>query len=244
MNASCRYVAAVLCLVFSTSCSDARRESLNRFATDYVAYRTALYDSEIGMYAILLDQAQRGDAREVSSYRMAFVKALDSKASKQERAYAATQSLAFYQRGSVGAMQTFENRNDIVDEKSLALVEAAHSMRNAAYRSQVIEIADSARKIQHTLVAIRENYFLIYDLQTLVLKAIARENGDLNKNFDIMREKSSELQRLTSESDSLLTEEQDGVRRLQEQYAALKGSAGISIDYIEPPAESSNHASH
>jgi hypothetical protein len=141
-------------------------------------------------------------------------------------------------------MQTFENRNDIVDEKSLALVEAAHSMRNAAYRSQVIEIADSARKIQHTLVAIRENYFLIYDLQTLVLKAIARENGDLNKNFDIMREKSSELQRLTSESDSLLTEEQDGVRRLQEQYAALKGSAGISIDYIEPPAESSNHASH
>jgi hypothetical protein len=78
----------------------------------------------------------------------------------------------------------------------------------------------------------------------LVLKAIARENGDLNKNFDIMREKSSELQRLTSESDSLLTEEQDGVRRLQEQYAALKGSAGISIDYIEPPAESSNHASH
>ncbi len=76
-------------------------------------------------------------------------------------------------------LDDFESHNGIVEQTSLALLEVANAIRSENYRQHAVGIGESARKIQLTFDALRENYVNTYDLQVPLLKAIAKENGDL-----------------------------------------------------------------
>lgn len=135
-------------------------------------------------------------------------------------------------------MDDFDDSIAAVDEKSLALLEAANAIRSNVYRPQAVAIAESARKIQHMFDALREDYINIYDLQLVILKSIAKEDGDLGRALPPTQQKLSDHKRLAAERDKLLKDEQESLQRLQEQYAAFKGMTSTTLDYVEPPASS------
>ena len=89
---------------------------------------------------------------------------------------------------------------------------------------------------EHTFDALREDYVNIYDLQLVILKTIAKENGDLGRALPPTQQKLSDHKRLAAERDKLLKDEQGSLQRLQEQYAAFKGMTSITLDYVAPPA--------
>jgi hypothetical protein len=83
---------------------------------------------------------------------------------------------------------------------------------------------------------LRKNYVGTYDLQMMLMNAVAAKHGDLNRIVNVMREKIPEKKRLSDEGDRLRNEEQAFGRTAQEQYAAFKGMTGVTLDYVEPPA--------
>lgn len=224
--------------VFLTGCSYVRRdrESLNKFATAYVSYREAVKDSEVVSWAIELDQSGRTDGSNGTSYRRYFLGALDTAASNRVRADSARQAVEYHDSNSTKWLDDFDSRNAAVDEKSLALVEAANAIRSKVYRPKAVAIAESSRKIQHTFDALREDYVKIFDLQVELLNTIAKENGDLGRALPLMQQKLPDQNRLEAERDKLQKDEQESLQRLQEQYAAFKGTTGTTLDYVEPPA--------
>lgn len=236
--------ACVTALIFSvllTGCYYVHhdRPSLNKFAANYIALRKAVNDSEVLSWVITLDQSERTDGSNGTSYRRYFAGALDVKASNRHRADSARQAMDYYDNNSTKMMDDFDSHNGAADQKSLALVESANTIRNENYRQQAVAIAGSARKIQRTFDALRENYVNTYDLQVVLLKAIANENGDLGRVFSLMQQKIPEKKRLESEADKLRRDEQASVQQLQEQYAAFKGITGITLDYVEPAPKTS-----
>lgn len=227
--------------VLFTGCFYARsdQESLNRFATSYVAFRRALNDpegSEVLSRVIELDQSERTDGTNGTPYRRYFYGALDTTDSNLGRADSARQAVQYHDNNSTKLMDDFDNRNAVVDKKSLALLEAANAIRSKVYRPEAVAIAESARKIQRTFDALREDYVNIYDLQLVILKSIAKENGDLSKALSLTQQKLSDHKRLAAERDKLRKDERETLQRLQEQYAAFKGMASITVDYVEPSA--------
>jgi hypothetical protein len=230
-------ILIVLLLLGTSGCfyprSDA--ESLQKFASAYVAFRKAAFDSEVMSWVIALDQSERTDGSHGTSYRRNFVGALDSSTSSRDRADFARQAIEDYDTKSKEMLGGFDNRNQALDDTSLALVEAAHAIGNDDYRRQAIAIADSARSIEHTLDTLRKNYVDTYDMQVTLLSAIAKDHGDLNRVLNVLQKTASDKQRLNSESDKLRTDEQASSEKLQEQYAAFKGMTGIKLDYQQPP---------
>jgi hypothetical protein len=224
--------------VLLTGCSYVRhdRESLNKFATAYISFRQAVKDSEVVAWAIELDQSERTDGSNGTSYRRYFAGALDTTASNRVRADSAREAVEYHDSNSTKWTDDFDSRIAAVDEKSLALVEAANAIRSDGYRPQAVAIAESARKIQHTFDTLREDYVNIYDLQVVLLNTIAKENGDLGRALRLMQQKLPDQNRLEAERDKLLKDEQESLQRLQEQYAAFKGTTGTILDYVEPPA--------
>jgi hypothetical protein len=213
------------------------RESLNKFAMSYVTFRKAVGDpdgSEILAWVIELDQSERTDGSNGTSYRRHFAGALDSTATNRVRADSARQAVEDHV--SMKLMEDFDRRNEAVDEKSLFLIEAANAIRSEGYRSQAAAIAETARKMQHTFDALREDYVDLYDLQLVLLNTIAKENGDLGKALPLVQQKLSDQKRLKTEIDKLLKDEQEELQRVQEQYAAFKGTTGTTLDYVEPSA--------
>jgi hypothetical protein len=241
----------LLLLIFLTGCSYLRhdRGSLDKFGSAYVGFREAASDSEIVSWVIVLDQSERSDGSNGTSYRRYFVGALDVKAGSRVRTDSARQAVAYYNSNSTKAMDDLESRNDAAHEKFIALVEAANGIRVENYRRQALAVVESARKVDNDLEAMRRNYANLYDIQVAFLKRIDEEKGDLNRALPAMKEKIPEKERLASEGTRLRNDEQAQVRRLQEAYAAFKGSAGMMIDYVEPreavtdsgPPQSSSH---
>jgi hypothetical protein len=212
------------------------RESLNRFATAYVEFRRAVNDSEIVSWVIALDQSERTDGTSGTSYRRYFAGSLDVNVSNRDRAEAARLAVDYHDRKGREIMDDFDRRNAAMDQKSLALVEAANAIPNEGYKLQAVALATSARKNQHTLEALRENYVSTYDLQVELLNAIAKQDGNLGRVFKLMQEKLPDKQRLEAEGEKLRKDEQGSLQQLQEQYAAFKGLTGVTLDYVEPHA--------
>jgi hypothetical protein len=238
-------VPALLVVTFFTGCSyvQLHHESLDKFGSAYVAFRKAARDSEIVSWVIVLDQSERTDGNNGTSYRRSFAGALDVTASNRRRADSAEHAVGYYNSNSTKALDDFEIRNDTTHSKFLALVEAANGIGRESHRRQAIAIAESARKIDDAFEAMRKNYAALYDFQIDLLKRIAQENGDLARALPAMQEKRPEKERLVSESNRLIAEEQASERKLQEEYAAFKGTTGITIDYVEPPEAKTNSPS-
>jgi len=232
-----RALASVLVASFASfsiaGCSGGSRhdESLDGFASAYVNFRKALRDTEIVSWAIALDQSEDVDAESGTNYRMAFVRALDTKISNRQRADAAAQALGFH--NSTHPLDDFETRNDAVDETSLALVQAANAVKDERHRQQAVLVATSARRLEQSLTALRNNYVDTYYLQTNLLDAIVREKGDLGRVFTSMRDILPEKNKLWAEGQTLRKEEQTSLSRVQEQYAAFRGMTGIVLDYAD-----------
>lgn len=230
---------AVFTSALFAGCSYVRHdwESASKFAKAYVAFQGAVRDSEILSWVIALDQSGSADS-EVTLYRKRFYQAYDVKASNRDRVRAAREALEYYDRDSKKTMDEFDNRSTVLDQRSLALVEAANSIRNDEYQLRALAVAESARKMEHSFDALRETYSSTYDLQITFLNGMAEANGDLRRVSDLMREKLPEKKRLEAESDKLRKDEQEASQRLREQYAAFKGVTGVTLDYAEPPAQS------
>ena len=228
------FILVLLLFVSATGCSNIQsdRESLNKFASAYVAFRKALTDAEVMSWVIVLDQSERTDGSKVTAYRNFFAGALDVTASNEVRAGSARQAIKY--QDSDSKMSEFDRRNDVLDSASLALVQAANAIRNENHRRQAVAIAESARNIEHRFSALRKDYVDTYDMQMVVVTAIAKARGDLNRAITAIREAVPEKKRLGSELDNLREEEQAELQRLQERYAAFKGTTGVTLDYVEP----------
>lgn len=237
----CRFIciAAVFTSALLTGCSYIRhdRESASGFATAYVTFQKAARDSEILAWVIALDQSERIDGSNGTLYRRHFSGAYNVKASSRDRADAARLALGYYDRDGKKTMDDFDENDAALDAKSLALVEAANSIRKDDYRLKALAVAQSARKMQHDLDLLRMNYSNTYDLQIALLKGMAEANGDLRRVSSLMHERLPEKKRLETESDELRKDEQESSQRLQEEYAAFKGITGVTVDY-EPPVYS------
>jgi hypothetical protein len=209
-------------------------ESLNKFARSYVAFRKAAYDSEIVSWVVTLDQSERTNGSNGTSYRRYFAGALDVTASNRVRADSARQAIEYH--NSTKIMDDFDTRTDAVDTTSLALVEAANGIGNETYRRQAIGIVDSARKVQHAFNEVRQTYIDTYNLQIMLLTTIVKENGNLDRASPAMQKNIAEKDKLRSELDRLRNEEQASLRQVQEQYAAFEGRTGVTVDYVQPTA--------
>jgi hypothetical protein len=231
--------AVLALLAWVTSCSDIHsRETLDAFASAYVGFHKAVYDSEISMWAVALDVSERpehtGD-QPISFYRQNFVKAFDATSTNGARAKSAR--LAVTAHDSSKALDDFEVRNDTCDNKSLALIEAANAIRGDEYRKQAVSLAETARGIPSTLATLRTDYDKIYDVQVDLSSALAASNGDMRSILTLMKQKVPEQNELLVETEKLRAQEQAAVKEMEGQYAAIKGATGITVDYT-PPSDS------
>jgi hypothetical protein len=238
------FILVSLLLVLSIACDHIEdgRESEEKFASTYVAYRKALRDCEILSWVIMLDQSQAitgsNSNDPSSSYRKFFVGALGTKTSAQKRSDFARKAIK--EHDSRNRIDEFETRCSALDNASLAMVEAANRIRNDSHRQQAVAIAESARKIEYDLNALRESYLDTYIWQMELLNAIVNAGGDLNTVVHEFPEIPSKKEKLHSDQRKLRDEVQKTEQRLETQYAAFKGMTGIKLDYIEPPSDDQN----
>jgi hypothetical protein len=228
--------AIVMALLFLsvTGCSFVRpdRESLNKFAVAYVDCRKAMNAAEVLSWVIALDQSE--DVSEGTTYyRRSFVDALNTRASNQERAAAARDALKYFNTKSKQALAEFSDDDATLDDKSLALVEAAGAIRDEEHRKEATQVAATARDIQQQLDTLTRKVGDIYDLQQKLMNTIADNNGDLRRSFGTMKDQIPQKQKLDAEAEELRNKEQSLTRIIQERYAAFKGMTGITLDYVE-----------
>jgi hypothetical protein len=84
-------------LCSTVGCSDSRRDtkSLQKFASAYVAFRKAEFDSLVMSWVIALDQSERTDGSNGTSYRRRFAGALDVQDNSRGRADSARQAIGY-----------------------------------------------------------------------------------------------------------------------------------------------------
>lgn len=85
---------ALLLLLFGCSNSLHEREAVNAFASNYIEFHKAVYDSEISMWVIALDVSGQVGDPSTTAYRQDFVKAFAAHLTNAERAENARQAVA------------------------------------------------------------------------------------------------------------------------------------------------------
>lgn len=217
-------------LLFASCANDVRdRDQLDAFAAAYVDFHKALYDSEVSMWATGLDVSGQ---ESLSPYRQAFVSAFDVRATNRVRVLNARQ--AVIAQRSDGLLDDFGNHIDVCDAKSLALVEAANHIEKEDFRRQAISLAATARSTLGKLTKLKDEYGEIYSLQVKLANELALSDGDLHGIRPLMAQMVPKQNKLFDETNELREQEQDSVRLMEGEYAALKGTSGITLDYRPP----------
>jgi len=196
-------VSLFTALCGTVGCSDSRRDtkSLQKFASAYVAFRKAELDSLVMSWVITLDQSERTDGSNGTSYRRHFAGGLDVQDNARCRADSARQAIGYYNNAKI--LDDFDNRSEILNDASLGLVEAANGIRDDSYRRQAVAISDTARTIVRIFDVLRKNHAETYDMQIALLSAIDKQGGDLGRVMSVMQENLPAKKRLESEADKL-----------------------------------------
>lgn len=193
------------------------------------------------MAAAVEIDAGGGDRNYLTEYRISLEKAIDANSSNSERAAAARRAIELFNEGSRKKLLDSPSRANLaLDEKSLALVEAAHAVGDERYRKEAIKIADTARRAQQILATLEQKRGDVYETHMEHMKVIAEEKGDLYRAMLLTKGKQPELPKLNAEIEEIYNKLETSKRTMQEDYAAFKGMTGVSVDYVEPATAGTN----
>src|SRR5262249_55046418 len=150
--------------------------------------------------AVLTNQAARIPFDHDSDYWRALTQAMDTRASNQRRAEAASTALAAYSAQTATIMAVFEESVGSIDSSLTRLIETANRIKTADARTQATETAKHARALQAAFAALVPLYQRRFELQLEVLRDMVTDDGALTA---IVRNRhaADELGTLVAESD-------------------------------------------
>ena len=211
--------ALVVVVAFSVACLGCAndRPSLDEFSRAY----TSFFDT-----AELTNQAARIPVDHDSDYWKALAQAMETRASNQYRAEAASTALVAYDAQTAGVLAVFNESIGSMDSSVAVLIESANRIKTSNARAQAVATAQHARSLQVAYAALVPLYQRRFELQLEVLRDMVADNGALTA---IVRNRhgSEELGTLVAESDARWKEAADHWHTTQDAFSAMKGQFAL-----------------
>jgi len=210
------FVLALTVLIVGFGCAN-ERPALDEFSRVY----TVFFDA-----AELTDQAARVPLDKDSDYWKALTLAMDTRASGQQRAEAASTALATYSAQTASEIAVFDESIGSLDSSVTTLIETANRIKNADARAQGTATAKHARALQAAFAALLPLYQRRFELQLEVLRDFVADNGALTA---IARNQhgASELHTLIAESNERWKEAAEYWQETKDAFSAMKGQFAL-----------------
>jgi hypothetical protein len=212
---SARFVVALAVLIVGLGCAN-ERPALNEFSRVY----TGFFDA-----AQLTNQAARIPVED-SDYWKALTQAMDTRASNQQRAEAASTALATYSAQTASVIAVFDESIGSLDSSVTVLIETANRIKNADARAQATETSKHARALQAAFAALVPLYQRRFELQLKILRDMVADKGALTA-IARNQQGAAELGTLVAESDERWKEVAEHWHKTEDAFSAMKGQFAL-----------------